>query len=172
MADATPLIDDDDWEIKDADKTKKGRKFFGCCCDSRRAVIVTNILDIILCIILYICSAFQTSLSGLQITVWVVNQIWNTATILGAFYYSDIIVIMGVLWQLFKMSAIIYHFAEYYAPSKSLEERVALIFYLCIAIPLIILTIFANSLFAFEVRRNIMSKETYKKRERYSCCCV
>eukprot|EP00986_Skeletonema_menzelii_P019141 scaffold27070_cov147-Skeletonema_menzelii.AAC.4 len=118
MADATPLIDD--WEIKDADKTKKGRKFFGCCCDSRRAVIVTNILDIILCIILYICSAFQTSLSGLQITVWVVNQIWNTATILGAFYYSDIIVIMGVLWQLFKMSAIIYHFAEYYAP---MEER-------------------------------------------------
>ena len=170
MADATPLIDD--WEIKDAKGTKKGRKFFGCCCDSRRAVIVTNSLDIILCIILYIYSAFQTSLSGLQISVWVVNQIWNTTTILGAFYYSDIIVIMGVVWQLFKISAIIIHFVEYYAPSKSQQERVALIVYLCIAIPFIILTIYANSLFTFEVRQKIMSKATYKKRERYSCCCV
>ena len=170
MVDATPLIDD--WEINNYDTRKRGKKFFGCCCDSRRAVLVINTLDIILCIVLYIYSSFRTRLNGLQISTWVVNQIWNTVTILGAIYYSDVIVIMGVMWQLFKISAIIFHFVEFYPLSKSLEERVALIVYLCIAVPLIICTIYANSLFAFEVRRKIMSKATYKKRERYSCCCV
>eukprot|EP00984_Skeletonema_dohrnii_P014611 scaffold6156_cov132-Skeletonema_dohrnii-CCMP3373.AAC.1 len=93
MADATPLIDS--W-IDNAENTKQGRKFFGCCCDSRRAVIV--------------------------ISVWVVNQIWNVTLILGAVYYSDIIAIMGVLWQLFKLMSDIYIFVAYYA-TWGQEER-------------------------------------------------
>ena len=164
MADATPLIDS--W-IDNAENTKQGRKFFGCCCDSRRAVIVVNTLDIILCVACYISFASQAEFTGMQISVWVVNQIWNVTLILGAVYYSDIIAIMGVMWQLFKLMSDIYIFVAYHQ-----EGVVTSVVYISFAIPLIICTIYANSLFAYEVRNDIMSKATYKRRERYSCCCA
>ena len=168
MADATPLIDS--W-IDNAENTKQGRKFFGCCCDSRRAVIVVNTLDIILCVACYISFASQAEFTGMQISVWVVNQIWNVTLILGAVYYSDIIAIMGVMWQLFKLMSDIYIFVAYYK-SPVVVVLLPSIVYISFAIPLIICTIYANSLFAYEVRNDIMSKATYKRRERYSCCCA
>ena len=35
-----------------------------------------------------------------------------------------------------------------------------------------VLTLYTNASLVYEMRRGIMSKETYKVREEYSCCCV
>jgi hypothetical protein len=169
MADAAPPIDPNH---QGAAETKQGSKYYGCCCDSRRAVFVLNTLDIVLNLILYVAFviALKEAMPGMQLAVWIVNEIWNAATILGAFCYSDVVVIMGVMWQIYKLGAIIFLVATYY-PSSTPESHVTTICYLCVDVPLIISTIYANCLFAYEVRRDIMSKETYN-RERYSCCCV
>jgi hypothetical protein len=169
MADVTPLIDPNQ---KGAAETKQGSKYYGCCCDSRRAVFALNTLDIVLSLILSLTIFYVTeqALSGLQLAVWIVNEIWNAATILGAFCYSDVVVIMGVMWQIYKLVAGLYLIAADY-PTRTPESQVTSICYLGIAVPLTLSVIYANCLFAYEVRRDIMSKETYN-RERYSCCCV
>jgi hypothetical protein len=169
MADAAPPIDPNH---QGAAETKQGSKYYGCCCDSRRAVFVLNTLDIVLNLILYVAFviALKEAMPGMQLAVWIVNEIWNAATILGAFCYSDVVVIMGVMWQIYKLGAIIFLVAANY-PTRTPESQVTSICYLCIAVPLTLSVIYANCLFAYEVRRDIMSKETYN-RERYSCCCV
>ncbi len=74
MADATPLIDPIQ---KDVEGTKQGSKFYGCCCDSRRAVIALNTLDIVFNLALYIAFAVvkEEAMPGEQIAVWIVNQV-------------------------------------------------------------------------------------------------
>jgi hypothetical protein len=74
MADATPLIDPIQ---KDVEGTKQGSKFYGCCCDSRRAVIALNTLDIVFNLALYIACAVvkEEAMPGEQLAVRIVNQV-------------------------------------------------------------------------------------------------
>lgn len=74
MADATPLIDPIQ---KDVEGTKQGSKFYGCCCDSRRAVIALNTLDIVFNLALYIAFAVvkEEAMPGEQLAVRIVNQV-------------------------------------------------------------------------------------------------
>ena len=73
MADATPLIDPIQ---KDVEGTKQGSKYYGCCCDSRRAVIALNTLDIVFNFALNIAVIVEEeAMNGEQAAVWIVNQV-------------------------------------------------------------------------------------------------
>ena len=78
--------------------------------------------------------------------------------------------LVGVMWQLYKISAGIYLMVVNF-PQITHEAQEVTIVYMSIAFSLALSTIYANSVFAYEVRKDILSKETHK-REKYSCCCV
>ena len=95
MADASPLLDSGQ---KGEDETKKqGRKYFGCCCDSRRAVIILTSFIIICELVMVSVAGAKAVLpaTGLRIAAWIVDVVWNIATIIGAIKFNDIIVLMS-----------------------------------------------------------------------------
>ena len=170
MADASPLLDS---AQKGEDETKKqGRKYFGCCCDSRRAVIIITSFMIICEVTMFAVAGAlgAVPITALRIAAWIVDVVWNISTIIGAIKFNDVVVLMSAVWHLYMIAATIYLQVAHYA-SYSTSKLIILSFVSCgVSILVRLLIIYANCLFAYEVRKDIMTRDTYSKRERY--CCV
>src|SRR6056300_668233 len=121
MADASPLLDSGQ---KGEDETKKqGRKYFGCCCDSRRAVIILTSFIIICELVMVSVAGAKAVLpaTGLRIAAWIVDVVWNIATIIGAIKFNDIIVLMSAVWHLYMIAASIYLEVAHYASYSTMD---------------------------------------------------
>ncbi|KAL7534880.1 hypothetical protein ACHAWF_004980, partial [Thalassiosira exigua] len=113
-ADSTPLVSGGRKE------EKLGHKICGCCCDSRRAVLIYNIFDIIFVVlgiaVIVVANGnpdwhaqtanqgidwntyYQTSLIVLCVALFI-----RTATILGACLFNWCLVGLGALWTIVAM---------------------------------------------------------------------
>jgi len=87
------------------------------------------------------------------------------ATLLGAIWYSKSVVTVGLLFTCYQASVAVINLRKYNLNGGN--GRLEVIF------PLVwsILNFYAQGVFISEVNDGIMSAETYKRREKYSCCC-
>lgn len=148
---------------------KKGHKLFFFCCDSKRAVIVLNTI-VLMVNIMALTVAIRRAAEGYEkaIVVRSCGMFVTITTILGAYWYSKTVVLVGLAFTCYMLTVAIIKVARHnwdggYNEDGPLDVIVpvfwhALIFY-------------AEAVFISECNDGIMSPETYKRRERYSCCC-
>ena len=76
----TPLIEDHGDE-------KRGHKFFGFCCDSRRAVVIVNILSLILFISCLLAALLpgRITMNGQNIVAMIFNLIFTCVIMYGMY---------------------------------------------------------------------------------------
>mmetsp|Transcript_44231 Transcript_44231/g.94157 ORF Transcript_44231/g.94157 Transcript_44231/m.94157 type:complete len:178 (+) Transcript_44231:130-663(+) len=177
MADSTPLIAIDGGGAKEE---KIGHKICGCCCDSRRAVIVLNVINIILTVIGMSIVVFANNSPDLDkalveqgisvedweksykifMAVYSIDIVILTIVALGANLYNICSVGLGLIWALAYMT-----FSIWANGSNSTAVTIA-----GAAISFLI-KLYIYGVFISEVKDGIMTPETYP-REEFSCCCA
>ncbi|KAL7492120.1 hypothetical protein ACHAWT_001409 [Skeletonema menzelii] len=168
----TPLL-----PAEEKDEEKKGHKFFGLCCDSRRAVIIVNSLSLVIFICGLIAAIVPGSITvGAQnIVAMLFNLLFTVVIIGGAMKFNQATVFIGLLWELFIICYWITgatRTIENFDWSKeSPEARGSTIAFVVISIIWQFVNIYAEVVFVYETHQGIMTPETYK-REEQSCCCV
>ncbi|KAL7455840.1 hypothetical protein ACHAWC_007362 [Mediolabrus comicus] len=169
MVDTAPLVDD-------YEKEKKiGHKFCGCCCDSRRAVIIVNFIDFIFVLIAILLAVATNDDIGAGWAVLIIDIIIVALTIAGAALYNKWLVILGCLWAVINLTLRIVAATQglsYFA--VTVNGEVIRLPWLEVILAFIWegLILYADITFIVEVSKGIMSRDTYKKREEQSCCCV
>lgn len=176
---------------------RQGAKCCGCCCDFRRAVIIINIVIMILeglVLILVATGSFSLSYfygtdhdgspttedqyATTEMIFSGVSIVLSSAAIFGAVTFNVILVGLNVVWLviafvlgIFFGLKFCYDYCDDYSDSYSYC-------YCYINFPGVISALAAMCLFAYphigfisQVRKGIMSRETYP-REEFSCCCV
>ena len=164
---------------------KLGHKCCGCCCDTKRAVII---IQLIFGIVLN-CVGIALSLFAVGIRVdddpqleedlkkaGKTNAIINgvgiaiaVIVIFGANMYNIYLVLLGILWTITQTVVnILLTYQAYQDSSNNSYPVVSAI------IPIIVslMLIYPHAVFIFEVHSGVMSVETYAAREEQSCCCV
>ena len=91
MVDTTPLVDSEKEE-------KIGHKFCGCCCDSKRAVLVFNILNLIFYLIAIVLFLAGRVNIGAYWAFYIVGIAVFSMAIAGAAFYNRCLVIPAALW--------------------------------------------------------------------------
>lgn len=172
-------------------REKQGGKFCGCCCDYRRAVIIV-VLVLVVCEILvliavlageysrvycgdyYECDEFMNKYETMEIIFSVVSIILGIAAIVGARIFNTFLVGANAFWLI---AGIILNAVISMQMCKEWQDQGAE--YTCqtpyglfvIAVIIVLLFVYPHVGFIVEVKKGIMSHETYP-REEYSCCCV
>ena len=168
---------------------KQGAKCCGCCCDYRRAVIIVDFIGIIfgiLTIITFLGQSFDAvytqdyEFEGFTIRSGSINSmiaafaiIMNIMAIFGALHYNVYMVGVAIVWSaLHYIGVTILNTSTRAQLEEDANEFEAPSAYLDIVIGAIMsaLIIYPHAGFIHEVRRGILSRETYP-REEYSCCC-
>lgn len=72
----------------------------GCCCDSRRAVLVYSVIFVIFNIIAFIVGASYHSINGAVIGILSVSIIIRFITITGACMFNKWMVGLGATWEI------------------------------------------------------------------------
>ena len=164
MVDSTPLIPDG----KDEEE-KQGHKVL-CCFDSRKAVLIFSAIALVFTIAIFTDAATSGKADAGRIINFIVNIIVFIVAMVGAFTFG----IQGVVAGIVMAIANIIWFAvylvrnrEWLAQNQGTEEGTAYIVIVAIAYLVFLLMIYANSVYVYEVRKGIMSKETHS-REKYS----
>ena len=75
----------------------------GCCCDSRRAVLVYSIIYVIFNIIALIVGAAYQSITSALIAILIVSIIIRFITITGACMYNKWMVGLGATWEIINV---------------------------------------------------------------------
>ena len=150
---------------------KQGHSVCGCCCDTRRATIIVNILLLAWTIgeepftyFLYLTAqldAFQPFSHTLAtIALMVLSCLFNMAAILGALTFNAWLVIANTIYlAVSSVLAIVTKYQEngYY----SIDDMIFTLFF-----------IYPHIMLVYELKvSKTMSKQTYP-RENHSCCCV
>jgi hypothetical protein len=179
---------------------RQGQKCCGCCCDYRRAVIIVNIVIMILEAIVLILVATGmlgyyiyggdegSDLLGKYETIEMVfsaiSIVMSAVAIGGAYLYSSIMVGLNVVWLVVGYGLGIWlglnycndycdawedYYDDYYgyAYCTCSVNGVAAI----MAAVAMVIWIYPHVGFIVQVRKGIMSRDTYA-REEFSCCCV
>mmetsp|Transcript_19434 Transcript_19434/g.41556 ORF Transcript_19434/g.41556 Transcript_19434/m.41556 type:complete len:204 (+) Transcript_19434:205-816(+) len=152
---------------------KKGHKFFFVCCDTKRAVIWLNTLILMVNVFTLTAAVVQTDRVKADgyvqaIIVRCCGMFVTFTTLLGAYWYSKSIVLVGLAFTCYQLTIAVFKCARYnwnggYNEDGPLDVIVPAVWYT--------LLFYAEGAFISEVNDGIMSAETYKRRERYSCCC-
>jgi len=171
---------------------KQGSKCCGCCCDFRRAVIVVNIIFIILGVMSitgaigntqviqsgYDDDQVEDDLKQINTRNAIVSGIGLAASILsliGAIHYNIIFVAVNIVWMLIQYIANIIITEVAYKNIEDISNkdvnRGLLVGVYIVQAVITALFIYPHVGFINEVRKGIMSRETYP-REEYSCCCT
>lgn len=77
--------------------------FIGCCCDSRRAVLIFNIFNLIFALIAIFIVVGTRSYIGAYWAFLIVGIIIISLTIAGAALYNKWMVILGALWAVITL---------------------------------------------------------------------
>lgn len=156
---------------------KKGHKFFGFCCDSRRAVIIVNMLSLVL----FICGLIAAVVPGSvtvdtqNIVAMIFNILFTVAIIIGAMKFNESTIVMGLLWEIFIIFFWIIGAASTInrldwgkEPAGAKGGTIA---FVVISIIWQFVNIYAEVMLVWEIKYGIITPETYKQQEQ-SCCCV
>lgn len=159
---------------------KRGHIFFGYCCDSRRAVIITSLLDLVLHVVGFISAAVPDD--GVTVSaptvVTMVFQVFFTLVILyGGYKFVPLCVLIGLLWELFTLCYWIAASAttvRQYDWSAALpEQRGGTIAFIVISILWqVFFVIYAGAAFVWDSYKGYMDPTTYSVREKQSCFCA
>jgi hypothetical protein len=76
----------------------------GCCCDSRRAVIIVNFIDFIFVLIAILLAVATNDDIGAGWAVLIIDIIIVALTIAGAALYNKWLVILGCLWAVINLT--------------------------------------------------------------------
>mmetsp|Transcript_12175 Transcript_12175/g.26267 ORF Transcript_12175/g.26267 Transcript_12175/m.26267 type:complete len:129 (+) Transcript_12175:1898-2284(+) len=89
-------------------------------------------------------------------------------TLLGAYWYSKSIVLVGLAFTTYQLTVAVFKCARYNWDGGYNEDGL-----MDVIVPAVWYTLlfYAEGVFISEVNDGIMTPETYKRRERYSCCC-
>jgi len=77
--------------------------FIGCCCDSRRAVLIFNIFNLIFALITIVSVVVSRSYIGAYWAFFIFGIIIISLTIAGAALYNKWMVILGALWAVISL---------------------------------------------------------------------
>ena len=77
--------------------------FVGCCCDSRRAVLIFNIFNLIFALLTILYVVVTGSYIGAYWAFFIVGIIIISLTIAGAALYNKWMVIFGALWAVVSL---------------------------------------------------------------------
>lgn len=152
-------------------QAKQGHKFLFCCCDTKRAVVWLNYI-VLLFNILTLTAAIMNG--NREADGFVKDMIMQgcgmfitLTTILGAYWYSKTIVGVGLIYACYHLTVGIMNMAKYNWTGDNEDGKLVVI------LPFLwyILTFYAEAMFIIELHDGTMSPETYKTREKYSCCC-
>jgi hypothetical protein len=131
-----------------ASNEKRGHMCCHCCCDTRRAVVIVNVV----CLHLMAIDLFVVEHAGL-VVLTLVMMLCSILGIVGALRYNRYLV----------GAALLPHFVDIISMLIQPEYLWGL--------PITLLLIYPHVVFIKEVHDGIMTKETYA-REQASCCCV
>lgn len=153
--------------------TRRSHRFCGCCCDTRRATIVVNIISLVFtCIFLlgvgtFTSDSFASSFDDDNVkkemevfadNAWVTylslgaSFVFYSLGIYGAVKYNTVMVLVAAAWYCLQVVFSIW----------SLDITGAI---------LPCLFVYPHIVFYNEVKQGIMSEANYPN-EQYSCCCV
>eukprot|EP00804_Cyclotella_cryptica_P004464 CCRYP_006870-RB/>CCRYP_006870-RB protein AED:0.06 eAED:0.06 QI:134/1/1/1/0.66/0.5/4/537/183 len=183
MVDTTPLI-----PTSSGSESKQGHKIFCCCCDSKRAVQIFNILAIISVVIMMTLLSVnkyadvEVDVNGdpyadqelhelkanyrYYMIAYAVGLGVYLIVLCGASMYSPCLVSIAILYSLFNLANMIY-----FGVTQGQDEEGWIFGYIVWPIVWEMLYIYPHAVFISEINRGIMTPETYA-RERHSCCCV
>ena len=172
---------------------KVGAKCCGCCCDYRRAVIVIAILFIIwtaIALVLNVTASVTPSLNNINddqvediinanttvsIIAAAIGLVMAIVALLGARLYNIPMLIAAVVWYFVNYGLYIWTWIANVNAANNVESNTVTYRY---PIGLIIIQAVITGLWVYphiglivEIKKGIMSRETYP-REEYSCCCV
>jgi len=168
----TPLL-----PVEEREEEKKGHKFFGFCCDSRRACIIVNSLSLILfiCGLIAAVAPGSITVSAQNIVAMIFNMLFTVVIIGGALKFNQTVIFIGLLWEVFIMCFWIT------GASRTIESfdwnkefpgaKQSTVAFVVITILWQFVNIYAEVVFVYESMQGVMTPETYK-REEQSCCCV
>lgn len=163
-------------EVKEVEK--QGHVFFGFCCDTRRAVLVVNTINLVLEIIGLISAAVPNDgvkLDAQSITTMVFQPFFTIMVIYGSHAFNNPFVIIGLLWEVFILcfwiatasTAIAGH--DWSSSPGQKQETIA--FVVLTILWELLFVIYADAAFVRDYLNGYMKTETYDIRERKSCCC-
>lgn len=152
-------------------EAKQGHKFLFCCCDTKRAVIWLNYI-VLLFNILTLTAAIMNGNRAADgfvkdLVMQACGMFITFTTLLGAYWYSKTIVAVGLIYACYHLTVGIMNMVKYNWTGENEHGKLVVI------LPFLwyILTFYAEAMFIVELHEGIMSPETYKSREQYSCCC-
>eukprot|EP00529_Nitzschia_sp_RCC80_P031977 CAMPEP_0113459552 /NCGR_PEP_ID=MMETSP0014_2-20120614/10514_1 /TAXON_ID=2857 /ORGANISM="Nitzschia sp." /LENGTH=218 /DNA_ID=CAMNT_0000351145 /DNA_START=91 /DNA_END=747 /DNA_ORIENTATION=+ /assembly_acc=CAM_ASM_000159 len=173
---------------------KVGQRCCGCCCDYRRACIIVGIIFAIYNGIVLVLSIIGTSVPGTVnnvnddqaqdlindrglyiLIISAIGFFFSFVAIFGAMWYNIWMLAINILWFLVAYGVNIWanevtidRINE--LPSQSTTYRSPIGLYI---IQAIVTMLWCYPFFGLinEIKKGIMSKETYP-REEYSCCCT
>lgn len=154
------------------DYKKRGHRFL-CCCDSKRAVIYLNLIILLLNLFTFIITVTKAdpAMEGYTRVMVIRGSglVVTLCTIVGAYWYSQGIVGVGLAFTCYLLSMSILEMVRYdWTPGAYNEDPLIQIIF-----PLVwnCLIFYADAVFIVEVSDGTITPENYKRRERWSCCC-
>ena len=154
---------------------KKGHNLFFFLCDSKRAVVILSSFD---CFVLAMSMARNwrnAKANGVAFDIsneFTKNFIRQAcalfvdgATIVGALWYSAIVVLVGFLFKVYQLVVSIM------SAVRNWSNQTEFIVTVSVMVGLNVLFLYASGVFMWETHKGILTKENYQKREKYSCCC-
>jgi hypothetical protein len=156
---------------------KLGHKFLFLCCDTKRAVVILTSISMLLNSFAFASAMIKYNGSNAEGFVGAMVMLGcgifvTFCAFLGAFWYSKSVVAVGLLYVAYQLTMDVIRVSKYDWSSSGGDDddggKLAVLF------PLIVngLIFYAEAMFISEVNDGIMSRGTYKTRERYSCCCT
>mmetsp|Transcript_29712 Transcript_29712/g.59734 ORF Transcript_29712/g.59734 Transcript_29712/m.59734 type:complete len:126 (-) Transcript_29712:90-467(-) len=89
----------------------------------------------------------------------------DIATIVGALWYSTMIVLVGFLFKCYQLVVSSMSAAQNWQNDTEFIASVAVL------AGLNFFSLYAAGAFMWETHKGILTKENYQRREKYSCCC-
>jgi len=168
--DKTPLL------ATENEDSKKGHKLFGFCCDTRRAVMIVNILSLIMFFAGIIAAAVpgRVSMGAQSDVVMVFNIAFTFVIFYGAWKWSYMCVLIGLLWEVFILvfwivsaSSAVKNTDWSAEPAGAKSSTMA---FVVLSILWQFVVIYAEVMFAWESKKGIMTPETYAREEQSIIC--
>ena len=154
---------------------KKGHKLFFFLCDTKRAVLILSTLNFFI-LALTMARNFKNAKAN-DVPFDISNEFTkkfvthacslfvDCTTILGAMWYSPMIVAVGFSFDIYQLVVSSMSAAQNWVDDPEYITTVTVL------AALNVMNLYALGAFMWEVHKGVLTQETYQKREKYSCCC-
>lgn len=154
---------------------KMGHKLFFFLCDTKRALLILCSFDIFILTLSMTRNLREARANGVafdmanEFTKNFVTQACalfiDICTIVGAWWYSTVIVLVGFLYKIYQLVISSMSAAQNWQNDSLFVTTVSVL------AGLNVLFLYAAGAFMWETHKGILTKENYQRREKYSCCC-